>query len=733
MRPRQANSRRTTLTVAEREALAVRPFEREARKTIEWLDRPFRETYLARVNGSSTRKAAEDEANRCFRLCRQMMLELNRTYWGFTWELILPWWQNDLAARRGDKPAPRDVFPRHWARVTMTLFLMDILPYRESFNAIPQTRVARLWLGEATAAKIEAAFLATAKDLGYRYLKQVRRQAVGILFTVMALVRKPSLADLTKEDLEHWERQTSRSRRVARAGVTCIQKVLTAMGYLPGVSPRLLARDKQGVQFSWGRTPPKMVETMTRFLNDVATVYRPTTLAGYRVGLRRFGAWLGEHDPDVTCVSQVRRPHIEAYKQALREMKNGDFVTAGEELRMSRFGLPMSNSHRIRMLSVLKSFLERIEVLEYPERPGRPLFARGDVPPYDELVPRLIPDPDWHRIIAAVQALTPEQCAKGLKPFERTKAVMTILLECGLRASELCRLDTSCVIVATDDKTRTESYWLRVPLGKLHNDRIIPISRNVVNTIDAWLGRRGPQPTFLDQRTGLPVDYLFTYQGHPYPTGRLNKYIVRIARLAGASHHCTSHMFRHTLATKWREKGMKLETIGKMLGHRDLRMTLRYVAIMPSTQRQEFEAALAALSEEHRVVAQVRLNLSPEAHLEAQKQWRESVWVDLGIGWCGLTAYLPCESRLTCHGCPNFIPDKERLPLLRQQRDHLIELRGVTDLPQPRRAELEQGIAAIENNLSTTGGFQPAGAENTGSVEGQILGQSSRTLRPATP
>lgn len=128
---------------------------------------------------------------------------------------------------------------------------------------------------------------------------------------------------------------------------------------------------------------------------------------------------------------------------------------------------------------------------------------------------------------------------------------------------------------------------------------------------------------------------------------------------------------------------------------------MRYAAIMPPLLRQEFEAAFAAIDEEHRATAQVRVILSPEAHLEAQVQWRESLFVDLGIGWCGLGAYYPCEARLACPGCSNFIPDKESLPLLERQRSNLVELRGLGDrvLGGARKADLERELNGAINGL----------------------------------
>ena len=145
--------------------------------------------------------------------------------------------------------------------------------------------------------------------------------------------------------------------------------------------------------------------------------------------------------------------------------------------------------------------------------------------------------------------------------------------------------------------------------------------------------RRGPQPVLWDGRTDKLRDYLFAWQGGALRRAALNKLITR-PRLAAGIPRLTSHTFRHTIAVQWRRNGMRIETISSMLGHRDLKMTLRYAAVMPMTLRREFDQAFAAIDEEHRVTPQVRVMLSPEAHIAAATAWREYLWVDLGIGLC---------------------------------------------------------------------------------------------------
>jgi len=122
---------------------------------------------------------------------------------------------------------------------------------------------------------------------------------------------------------------------------------------------------------------------------------------------------------------------------------------------------------------------------------------------------------------------------------------------------------------------------------------------------------------------------------------------------------------------------------------------------MPETVRKEFDAAFATIDEEHPTTAQVRIRLSPEAHLAASQQWRESLWVDLGIGFCGLSAYLPCQNRLACLPCPHFISTKENLPLYGRQRENLVELRMLGEaLPTDRKEEIDAAVSALDRRIT---------------------------------
>lgn len=61
---------------------------------------------------------------------------------------------------------------------------------------------------------------------------------------------------------------------------------------------------------------------------------------------------------------------------------------------------------------------------------------------------------------------------------------------------------------------------------------------------------------------------------------RFNKYLKVIAALCGIKKHLTHHTARHTFATTLTlENDVPLETVGKMLGHKSIKSTMRYAKV----------------------------------------------------------------------------------------------------------------------------------------------------------
>ena len=111
-----------------------------------------------------------------------------------------------------------------------------------------------------------------------------------------------------------------------------------------------------------------------------------------------------------------------------------------------------------------------------------------------------------------------------------------------------------------------DPHWLRIPVGKLHNDRYVPLHPLLVELIGDWRPRRGPS------RSGRLLE---RDDGQPFDRRTIHRYVDTVARRAGIG-HVHPHQLRHTLATQAINRGMSLEAIAALLGHRSMDMTLTY-------------------------------------------------------------------------------------------------------------------------------------------------------------
>lgn len=105
----------------------------------------------------------------------------------------------------------------------------------------------------------------------------------------------------------------------------------------------------------------------------------------------------------------------------------------------------------------------------------------------------------------------------------------------------------------------------------------------------------------------IPLEIIKRYKKHPYclESGKLlpvnsnyryNAYLKELATICGIKKHLTTHTARHTFATTVTlENDVPLETVGKMLGHKDIRSTQIYAKITKrkiSNNMQELEKRL---------------------------------------------------------------------------------------------------------------------------------------------
>jgi integrase len=410
------------------------------------------------------------------------------------------------------------------------------------------------------------------------------------------------------------------------------------------VQPR---RELSKPEVEWaaiGSARPALAAACVRYLAQIGVTLRPASVVVNDGCLRAFCSYIVEEHPAVVSMCDVGRDQIEGYKTFL-----GGRLTAK--------GTPLSVNHRRQRLGVLRTFFDRIIEWDWPDAPTRcPIFV-SDLPRPDEPLPKFLDDPTATRLARAIAA----------EPDPLRRLVLELLSHTGMRVGELCALEADAVVQIGD------GWWLRIPVGKLHNDRYVPLLPQLVVLLDAW--RAGHD----DNGTGL----LLTNQGRPLNRHVVTRMLNRAARRAGLG-HLHPHQLRHTLATQAVNRGMRLEAIAALLGHRTLRMTIRYARIANRTVADEYHAVSAkveALYAEPPV-------LDAGAEGPTMKRVRADHHRMLANGWCTRPAELDCSYETICESCGFFDPTVEFTPTLRRQAEH------AAAHDQPARAELYTKLAA---------------------------------------
>ena len=171
------------------------------------------------------------------------------------------------------------------------------------------------------------------------------------------------------------------------------------------------------------------------------------------------------------------------------------------------------------------------------------------------------------------------------------------------------------------------------PLGKLHNERTVPLHPMLVGLINDYRAWRGPTTT------GLLVE---RNDHQPFDRRTIHRYVVAVGRRAGIG-HVHPHALRHTLATQCINRGMSLEAIAALLGHRSPRMTLVYARISDTTVAEQYFTATRAVEADT-----AHTSHDPITHRRPTDELHRRL---LGNGHCTRPLELDCRFQTICEGC----------------------------------------------------------------------------------
>jgi len=406
-----------------------------------------------------------------------------------------------------------------------------------------------------------------------------------------------------------------------------LQLTLFHAGHLDSLA-RPMRRQPVSVT-GWAAVAPGFADAARRYVAQVELSLRPSTVHHIERTLREFGTWLAGAYPGVSVCAELERGHIEAYKLWLGTRQG------------HRTGRPLDRVSIKNRLINLHCFFDRITEWGYPDPPRRPLLFAGDLPIVDKPLPRFLDDAAASRLMRVARA----------DPDPLARLIVELLARTGIRRSELLGLTVDAVVQIGS------AFWLRIPVGKLHEDRYIPLHPQLKAMLDEWITDHRPR--------GLRSDQLLLERNRPVTALRVADALHRLGDEAGIG-HVTAHQLRHTLATQAINRGMSLDAIAALLGHKTLAMTMVYARIADKTVAQEYfavtEKVEALYGRPHQLPATDEG--SEMRRLRAQMHHRM-----LGNGYCARPVELDCHLESICEGCACFITTLEFRPTLQKQRD----------------------------------------------------------------
>jgi integrase/recombinase XerD len=168
----------------------------------------------------------------------------------------------------------------------------------------------------------------------------------------------------------------------------------------------------------------------------------------------------------------------------------------------------------------------------------------------------------------------------------RRLLIIDLLLNTGLRASELCslRIKHTPLIIGTP--------VVEVYKGKNNKDRSVPISKRLAEALTEYIKRERSKTMPRHVRRSDTNEWLFYNQcRRQMKYDGLYKQVRRAAVRAGIVKRIRPHKLRHTYATNALASGMDVNDLSKRLGHNDIRTTARYCHVIDDRAFKLAEAA----------------------------------------------------------------------------------------------------------------------------------------------
>ncbi len=245
---------------------------------------------------------------------------------------------------------------------------------------------------------------------------------------------------------------------------------------------------------------------------------------------------------------------------------NAHFLPAFGDLRLDQIDFPKVEAWRLELLktmapSSVASYLQRLRsLLSYAHQvdvlPRLPRWPSQRVP---QDRPEFLTFDQADRLIAAAEPLDP------------WKAMVIVAVRTGLRHGELTALRWQDVDLDGGKLSVVENY-VKGHTGKPKSgkEREVPLSNDAIKALRALRHQRGPLVFCTPAGRHLQA----------YVTDDALRLICRRASMLPFGWH----RLRHTFASHLAMRGVSLKVIQDLMGHANIKMTLRYAHLMPEVR-----------------------------------------------------------------------------------------------------------------------------------------------------
>lgn len=273
----------------------------------------------------------------------------------------------------------------------------------------------------------------------------------------------------------------------------------------------------------------------------------------YRSRLGAFTAWCAEQG--IAEIEDITAPFVRRYIDYRRTSP-------------AKSGRPL-DSHtlhgHVRAIKALLNWAIREELL------SEKVVKRIEMPKREQKVLAIFTPHQIDLLFAA--------CDQGetLEYRVRDKALLAVLLDTGIRASEATGLTLEHVHFTPDEA------WLHV-VGKGRRQREVPLGRQARQLLHKYIHRHRPRNSKHSQVFLAKGDRPLTAEG-------LDRLLYRLRDRTGREHFqgvtVAAHRWRHTYAVRALEAGIDIYRLSRLMGHSSVQTTEGYLKALSARQARQ--------------------------------------------------------------------------------------------------------------------------------------------------